>query len=253
VKRLAGLTVFLVLYGAFAASCGSGPSNPLGSGGAGSGDPGAGDGPVTSGGPVTTAGPTTGSTSTGGSCKPGGSSCQSFNECCSGTCAQQVCTQCGGQGDPCADSCCNGLTCFNGTCGTCKGPGNACTLASECCSNVCQQGTCASCTQDGNECSTNQDCCTGTCTNNICGGGDCNPSLTCNDVLMMKGASTDLCDGPLQYWTDLYDCVCQTTCADVCGMSSFCGGASAFTQACQMCLGNVDAGCNGEGNACVMH
>src|SRR5262245_9798183 len=28
-------------------------------------------------------------------CKPGGSTCQAFDECCSSTCANQVCTECG--------------------------------------------------------------------------------------------------------------------------------------------------------------
>ena len=96
---------------AFSGACGSHP-NPL------AGATGSGGGEVTSGSLATGPGGgggndpvTTSSTSTGGSCKPGGTACQAFTECCSGACANQICTSCGGKGKSCApDGCCdNGL------------------------------------------------------------------------------------------------------------------------------------------------
>ena len=87
-----------------AAACGSTKTNPLGTGASGptssgtiTGGTGAGGGQGGSG----------GSSSSGGSCKPGGSACQAFNECCSGVCANQKCTNCGADGQACgADGCC---------------------------------------------------------------------------------------------------------------------------------------------------
>jgi hypothetical protein len=67
----------------------------------------------------------------GGGCAMGGYSCQSFRDCCSGTCANQVCIA-----------------------PQCISDGNSCTLASECCSHSCAQGTCTALTTPPPACST---------------------------------------------------------------------------------------------------
>src|SRR5262245_41932100 len=84
-----------------------------------------------------------GGSSTGGDvCKPGGAACVTFSECCSGTCANQICTTCATDEQACGPGCCTGSFCANGVCGPpCKGPGEACSAARDCCSNVCSGGT----------------------------------------------------------------------------------------------------------------
>jgi hypothetical protein len=80
----------------------------------------------------------------GGTCSPGGAACQAFDDCCSGVCDNQVCTDCAGSGESCSLGCCTGLVCnrTNFTCGSCLPDGDSCQLASECCSNVCELGFC---------------------------------------------------------------------------------------------------------------
>jgi hypothetical protein len=176
-KRFAWFPVLLALLGIFGAACGTTPPNPLGGAtGSGGAEPsGAGVGPVTSVGATT-----------GGGCKPGGADCQAFGECCSGSCANQVCTACGGKGQSCADGCCQGLTCYNDKCGDCAFDNAPCTLASDCCSNVCTQGTCEHCNSLGEFCQSASNCCGGlSCgIDNVCcakTGGACNADYQCCD------------------------------------------------------------------------
>jgi hypothetical protein len=118
----------------------------------------------------------------GGACKAGGDSCQQFNECCSGNCAQGVCTGCGQVGASCSDgACCNGLSCNAGTCAACFPNDSSCSFATDCCSGICKQGACAACGGPGASCTTATECCGGAgCDNNQCtsgGGAACtNPS-----------------------------------------------------------------------------
>ena len=76
-------------------------------------------------------------------CTPGGEACVTFSECCSGTCANQICTSCADDDAACGAGCCTGSMCANGVCGPpCKLSTEACSAARDCCSNVCSSGKC---------------------------------------------------------------------------------------------------------------
>jgi hypothetical protein len=243
-KHLIRVTVLLAFAGIFAAACGSTVPNPLGSTtGSGGTDPSGGGQVVSSVGSSTTA---TGSTSTGGDCKIGGVGCQASSECCSGACANDVCTSCTEQGQSCGEGCCQGLTCLQGKCGgTCAADNSACTVPSDCCSNKCIQGTCAQCTADGDACLNDVDCCGGTCTNSAC--GPCSGSC----ILAFQGGSdaSKLCNKEGVLYDALYECTCLDTCASACGDNA-CQG-NPYTQACTACLMNTSVGCGQEFNACA--
>ncbi len=141
-----------------------------------------------------TSGPSSGP---GGSCTPGCLACQAFDECCSGICDNQVCTHCGGEGEPCgADGCCLGLTCnpADDTCGSCKLEGDLCDLASDCCSNVCDQGFCALPTCDFGDCAS---CTLSDCAKAVCAGAwqSCaqDPACTSYDACAQRCAGNQLC------------------------------------------------------------
>jgi hypothetical protein len=146
----------------------------------------------TSGSTTGTNGGTTGGT-TGGACKAGGIACQSFDECCSGTCANQVCTQC-------------------------RDNGTSCTLASECCSNICHDGSCRACGTSGTSCTDSHECCNGlSCIGGACGGPDpdCNSQDSNNCVICCQGKHTA---GANDYSGIASSCVCQAaTCMTACG------------------------------------
>lgn len=121
-------------------------------------------------------------------CGPGGTPCQSFSECCSGTCANNACTECGQPGAPCGKSCCLGLTCYNGICGACGDDGTACVTSGDCCSGVCANGLCADlvCPATQNECGNT---CVDYYDNNncimcgvVCGAGDSCCQQGCRDT-----------------------------------------------------------------------
>jgi hypothetical protein len=134
-------------------------------------------------------------------CKPEGQACEAFSECCSGECAEQLCTACRGvdaecsgnrdccvgltcagddtTGRSCSDcqpgracqtaaQCCDGQDCLGGQCqAVCADDGADCVLASDCCSNICDRGTCQAC--DQSFCSADGDCCPGVpCTSGAC-------------------------------------------------------------------------------------
>jgi hypothetical protein len=154
-----------------------------------------GNGSTTGNGGTTSSGPTgNGSTTTGsgGACKPGGSACQSFDECCSGTCANQVCTQCRDNGSPC-------------------------TLASQCCSNICHVGSCSACGATGASCSDSHECCSGiACINGVCGG----PDHDCTS--QNRDSCGNCCINKYPSGSDIYanlsgTCICQS-CVSSCGM-----------------------------------
>jgi hypothetical protein len=250
-KHFASFTVLLALLGIFGMACGSSHPNPLG--GTGGSDVTAGPGPSTSVGSNTTGSNSTGSnstgsnttTTTGGGCKAGGTGCQAFSECCSGTCANQVCTTCGGEGEFCDQGCCQGLTCYNNTCGTCRGPSSSCTLASDCCSNICTQGTCGSCKSDGSSCGSNQDCCGGVCSNGVCG---CN-GPTCLSVLQGTGDPSALCGAAADAYDAFAACICMGACQGACADTA-CQGITA-SDACNACVPDIAMGCGTEMNDCT--
>lgn len=143
------------------------------------------------------------------SCGMGGDPCVGFADCCSGTCAGNVCTQCATTGDKCGQGgCCIGDTCYFGVCHNCKDDGNPCQTSGDCCSTVCSQGACAqldcgpllscgsycvdsandenNCGSCGHACGFTQSCCGGVCADlssddNHCGVCDntCGPSDDC--------------------------------------------------------------------------
>ncbi|MEW5853662.1 MAG: hypothetical protein AB2A00_33105 [Myxococcota bacterium] len=133
----------------------------------------------------------------GGGCGPEGMACAVNAECCSGNCANGVCSpnQCDAQtcatdvdccagyrcdpaamqcfpdggacaqaGQPCINgTCCAGLTCdAQGICGGGCGPeGMACAVNAECCSGNCANGVCSPNQCDAQTCATDADCCAG--------------------------------------------------------------------------------------------
>lgn len=118
-------------------------------------------------------------------CLGGGVPCHVFSECCSGTCANNVCAKCASAEEKCADGCCVGLTCYDGKCGACKDDGQPCVAFADCCSGVCTSGFCAplicdvgmnacgnkcvepldhdNCLSCSNKCATGAECCQSGC------------------------------------------------------------------------------------------
>lgn len=215
----------------------------LGQGGAGGDDSWGGNG-VTTGagaGSSTSTGSNT-TTSTGSNmCKPGGQACQAFSECCSGTCANQICTDCGGVGQSCGGpgGCCLGLDCYQGTCASCKLDGDACQLASDCCSNICYQGTCAACRSEGYSCSSSAECCAGTsCQNGIC-------AVACSPLGGSCGSSADCCDG-----NSCTNGKCSPPCKNNgsgCSANAECCGGSCYQGLCQQA-----PSCKPAGSSCTL-
>jgi hypothetical protein len=195
----------------------------------------------------------TGSTNgNGGSCTPGGQSCQSFSQCCSGTCANQICTSCSATGQSCAggSACCGGLTCYMDVCGSCKLDGSSCTLASDCCSNICHLGSCQACTALAGSCTTSAECCNGaSCTNGVCGGADATclalPAGNCQSCCQSNHVSGHTFINNLAV-----ACLCQAnTCQSTC-LPTVCASPSPTNpdQACINCFNSacqtqVDASC----------
>lgn len=178
---------------------------------------------------------------TGGSCRAGGSSCQSFTDCCSGTCANQVCTSCAGSGESCNGvACCGSLQCYQGVCGNCRADGTSCNLASDCCSNICHLGSCQSCAAMGGSCTNNAECCGGVaCISGVCGGPD--------PACVQQGAAncpsccySNHTTGGDKYSQLAFACLCQGgPCVTVC-MANICNSSSddpvcdsCFTTSCQ--------------------
>jgi hypothetical protein len=172
----------------------------------------------------------------GPACKAGGSVCQSFQECCSGTCANQICTTCGSAGQSCnGGGCCQGLDCYEGVCNACIPDGKSCNLASDCCSNICHSGSCEACHAVGESCTSSAECCGGVaCTGGVCGGSDaqCASSGDCRNC-----CNTNHPVGFQQLNSLLVGCtckpgVCQTECA-----TTLCTSITATpTQACYDCF-----------------
>jgi hypothetical protein len=210
----------------------------------------------TTGGTTTNGGTTnTNGGTTGGNCRMGGSACASFTDCCSGTCANQICTSCAATGQSCTGgtACCGGLFCYQGVCGNCKADGSACNLASDCCSNICHLGTCQACTKAGSACSSSAECCGGVaCTGGICGGpdGKCTsqPAAQCGQC-----CATSHSAGASRYDMLATSCMCTaSTCQTTC-MATVCASPApqppdqtcydCFTSKCE---GSTDATCMGD-------
>jgi len=145
-------------------------------------------------------------------CLDGGAPCATFSECCSGTCANNVCTACGEQGDSCGDGCCVGLTCYSNKCSACGNDGAPCLSPSDCCSTVCANGTCVAL-----DCATQQSCGT------FCASLDSDPA-NC-------GACSKAC-APMRQ-------CCSGVCADTSADSTNCGACGVICQASDDCKGGV--------------
>lgn len=218
------------------------------------------------------------SSSTGGPlCKPGGASCASFAECCSATCANNVCTSCAQNGEACAvdADCCPGTECDGGVCTfTCDDDGSSCTLASECCSNVCSAGECVGdCTDQGGSCAADIYCCSNVCEGGACAacageGKACNNDAQCCSDQCLGG--TCLCPSGVhcQYWLTgggnynevcpaskplaaaVIDCIC-TPCGNKCSnCTKYFDRGYSPSQACTDCITGIFASCNDELQAC---
>jgi hypothetical protein len=220
---------------------GVGGNGGTGGSGGGGGTIGGGGGTGGSGGGGTTGGGSGGSGGGPGSlCALGGTSCQSFSDCCSGTCANQVCTSCNGAGGTCfaASDCCLGASCYNGTCvSACAIDGGKCTLATDCCSGICGQGTCRQCTTAGNSCTSSSECCGGL----ECNGGTCYaPATGCSGVpqTCISCCSTNYSAGYMKLVGLEATCACTkgSTCLAACSVS-LCAGATTPDSACATCLG----------------
>jgi hypothetical protein len=181
----------------------------------------------------------------GGACKAGGDTCQQFNECCSGNCAQGVCTGCGQVGATCSDGgCCNGLSCNAGTCAACFPNDSSCSFATDCCSGICKQGSCVPCGGAGASCTTATECCGNVgCDNNQCTSGGGAACTNPNDESVKS--SYDLID-------ESYDCLlgdcslnpagCLADCLNLdTGLSETCG--ICYEEGVQCLLTNCQSPC----------
>jgi hypothetical protein len=170
-------------------------------------------------------------------CKPGGQACQAFGECCSGACAQQVCTGCTPLNDACTSSseCCVGLLCNAGKCSACVDLGASCTLSTDCCSGICKQGTCAPCGGSGAGCTGPTECCTG-----VCAAGKCGTTTG-------AGACTNPGDEFTRSSFDLeqesYECFTACNGFEAACIASCLSGNTMLSPACALCYG--------EGTECV--
>lgn len=152
-------------------------------------------------------------------CNPGGAPCQSFSDCCSGTCSANVCTPCGTTGQPCApDGCCVGDVCYHNKCGACSIDGDPCQQSGECCSTVCSQGQCVplacfplsscgsycadlktdqqNCGFCGHWCGAGETCCAGSCVNlqaDDANCGNCGKQCAGTDDCSFGTCSLSLC------------------------------------------------------------
>lgn len=174
----------------------------------------------------------------GGACKAGGDTCQQFNECCSGNCAQGVCTGCGQVGATCtSEECCNGLTCNAGSCAACLGNDSSCSFATDCCSGICKQGSCVPCGGTGASCTTATECCGGVaCNNNQCASGG---GAACNN------ANDEGVKGSYDLIAESYDCLLGTCSFNPSGCLADCLNTSTG-------LGNACGVCYEEGVQCLV-
>jgi hypothetical protein len=81
----------------------------------------------------------------GPGCQGGGAACQAFQDCCSGTCNNGMCTG-----------------------GGCNAPGVGCGGNGDCCTRLCYQNLCEACVSPGTPCNDDQNCCSLKCNNDIC-------------------------------------------------------------------------------------
>jgi len=141
--------------------------------------------------------------SSDGGCLGLGGACANGAQCCSGDCANGVCSypSCTSDNQACTTSgnCCS-QNCVAGMCaplnGSCKTIGNSCASSAECCSGRCASGTCQAssfCAQPGDACRADGDCCTGTCTTPDAGQG----LGTCGASPPTQSANCKLADGQL--------------------------------------------------------
>lgn len=164
-----------------------------------------------------------GSTSSGGPmCDQGGAPCETFDACCSGTCADKICTSCANDGANCSsEQCCLGLTCYASMCRYCSDNGEQCQSSDDCCSGICSLGICdppacgnltncnnvctatlsdkANCGACGNVCDVDYACCSGACTY-IAGG-----QLNC-------GGCGLVCDSSIGNFCENGTCVAHPDC-----------------------------------------
>lgn len=269
-KQLATIViaVFPVLWLAVGGACGGGQTGLFGTGGHTS---------------------STSTTGTGGQCKPGGQACAAFSDCCSGTCADSVCTLCGQKGESCDHGCCMGLSCQNGTCdvpcdaagsactgsetccskvcsqgicGACGQAGAACVLAAECCSKTCSQGKCAApaCVQTGAACTATDTCCAGSCTNGTCQTQSSCAGNTTTCAAWLADASISYqdisCDAQM-YADGVISCVCMY-CAGACTDQATCTQEwhdnTPLSDDCHSCTdAELQSTCLGDTEACQGH
>lgn len=148
-------------------------------------------------------------------CAHGGEPCATFSDCCSGTCASNVCTQCATTGTKCApDGCCLGSICYSGLCGTCNDDGEPCQQSADCCSTVCSQGTCAALA-----CSPIQSC------GSYCANVDSDP-LNCGACGNKCDAGNGCCGGVCVALGTEKNC---SACGHECGWDSVCASGACVT------------------------
>jgi hypothetical protein len=174
----------------------------------------------------------------GPTCLEGGQACESFDECCSGVCDNQLCTDCALEGEGCGLSgCCDGLNCNSDfLCTDCKPESASCDLASECCSNVCDTGFCGK--PGPTNCNTGascQACVDGACSHATCADQhatcdaepDCPALMSCLEACNGNGTCIDECITQFEAGIDAADDLLVCLCAvDVCDgdCSSLCFG-----------------------------
>jgi hypothetical protein len=188
-----------------------------------------------------------------GMCVAGGGSCQTFRECCSQTCAANVCTMCGTTGATCATNsdCCPqpglGFICLSGKCqASCRADGSSCNGPSDCCGNICSAGVCKS-PVAMTSCSATLNC------YNACMDQTCIDNCYANESPKGKALDDNLYFGcPARTCNHPQDGgATPCTSSEVSAIEA--NTMANVSQACSDCMGNVDiqTSCKSELAACM--
>lgn len=179
-----------------------------------------------------------------GPCLPFGDPCGQPADCCSGVCVGGACLCNPAPGARCASSeeCCPGQVCSGGACVQgCRGVGDGCDFAIDCCSGACNAlGRCSATCSSG-ACAATADCCIG----HYCALGFCSYGA-CGDLGDLCDDGSDCCQSPKHLTCSGSTCRCGTfasacaTDADCCNLLVCSGG-----------LCHPSPGTAGDGQSCL--
>ncbi|HEX8823723.1 MAG TPA: hypothetical protein VF794_27625 [Archangium sp.] len=157
-------------------------------------------------------------------------------------------------------ACCTGVCGVDGVCpqsnNLCGSSGVACSVGTECCSNVCNAGKCSvtQCVDVGASCSTAEQCCTKTCTNGTCADLP-DTSDTCKVLGQSCSNADNCCSQNCQNGLCARAYICNAN-GDICTRDGeCCGNACTATDGgvgrCETITGGGGGGCTQDGNPCT--